>query len=121
VETIGGVPTEELLRLGPASILAARAARHAPKRGMSVSTEGFPLCRLESWLHGTPDATEDFGRHRVVDMGMVMDGFEGVREKVRPSAIACRSCALEKRCPKTWGLYLEMFGSAELRAVAAPT
>ncbi len=57
VETRDGVPTEELLRLGPASALAARAARHAQKLGLSVSTEGFPLCRLETWLHGTPDAT----------------------------------------------------------------
>jgi pyruvate-formate lyase-activating enzyme len=118
VETKHGVPTRELMRLGPASAAAGRAARHAQKLGLSVSTEGFPLCRLESWLHGTPDATEDFGRHRISDLGMEIDDFTAVRAKIRPDAPPCRSCALARRCPKTWALYLEMFGSAELRPVA---
>jgi molybdenum cofactor biosynthesis enzyme MoaA len=114
VETPDGAPTEALIRLGPASAVTARAARHAQKLGLSVSTEGFPLCRLEPWLHGTPDATEDFGRHRVDDMGMVHDGFAEVRGALRPEAPACAGCALAGHCPRTWGLYLEMFGSGEL-------
>lgn len=114
VETPNGVPTEELLRLAPAAAFAARAARHADKLGLSVSTEGFPLCRLEPWLHGTPDATVDFNRHRIDDMGIVHDGFQGVRGALRPEGPACALCTLRDRCPRTWGLYLELFGAGEL-------
>jgi hypothetical protein len=40
-----------------------------------------------------------------------------VREQMRPLAAPCRECALADRCPKTWALYLEMFGSGELTPV----
>ena len=36
---------------------------------------------------------------------------------MRPDAPACKACALASRCPRTWGVYLERFGSAELRTV----
>lgn len=112
------VDTRELVRLAPAAAATNRAARYAvDKLGLSVSTEGFPLCRLDAALHGTPDATEDFGRHRVDDAGFVLDTFTDVRAAMRPDAPACKACALASRCPRTWGVYLERFGSAELRTV----
>jgi hypothetical protein len=114
VERADGVPTDALCRLSTAAWAANRAARGAQKLGLSVSTEGFPLCVLDASLHGTPDATEDFGRHRIDDMGQIHDDFGRVREAMRPASPACGACAKAGHCPKTWSLYLEMFGSGEL-------
>lgn len=117
VERPDGVPTDALLRLSTAAWAANRAARAAIKLGMEVTTEGFPLCVLDPALHGTPDATEDFGAHRVDDMGQVHDDFGRVRGAMRPPAPACSRCVRASSCPKTWGLYLEMFGSDELSPI----
>jgi carbamoyltransferase len=118
VERPDGVPTDALLRLSTAAWAANRGARAAQKLGLQVSTEGFPLCVLDAWLHGTPDATEDFGRHRIDDMGQVHDDVGRVRGAMRPDAPPCRGCARVASCPKTWGLYTEMFGTSELRPIA---
>ncbi|MGM0575884.1 MAG: carbamoyltransferase C-terminal domain-containing protein [Myxococcota bacterium] len=114
VELPRGVVTEPLVALPNAAAHACRAAETARDLGMTVTTEGFPLCHLPEWLHGTPDATEDFGRHRVDDVHMVHDDFRDVRSTVRPGAEPCRRCAVRARCPKTWSLYLEMVGTGEL-------
>ncbi|MED5464628.1 MAG: carbamoyltransferase C-terminal domain-containing protein, partial [Myxococcota bacterium] len=117
VELVDGVPSEELLRLSDAARAVNRAAVYAQRIGITISTEGFPLCLLDAPLHGTPDATEDFSRHRIDDLGLVHDDFDGVREKMRPVALPCRDCSLRDSCPKTWGLYLEIFGTGELKRV----
>jgi carbamoyltransferase len=117
VELVEGVPSADLLRLSDAARAVNRAAGYAERVGVTISTEGLPLCLLDASLHGTPDATEDFARHRVDDLGLVHDEFDGVREAMRPVALPCRECRLRDACPKTWGLYLEMFGTGELRPV----
>ena len=118
VELPHTVRNEELLRLSDAARAVNRAAAYAARVGVKVSTEGFPLCLLDVSLHGTPDVSEDFSRHRIDDLGIVHDEFDGVREKMRPLALPCRECRLRESCPKTWALYLEMFGTGELKRVA---
>ncbi|TNF36941.1 MAG: radical SAM protein, partial [Deltaproteobacteria bacterium] len=114
-----GVHTEHALRLSDAAARINVAARYAMKLGLTVTTEGVPLCLLDPALHGSPDAAEDFGRHRVDDLGLVHDRFDRVRERMRPDVPACRECAARATCPRTWALYLEVHGSDELRPLGA--
>jgi hypothetical protein len=41
-----------------------------------------------------------------------------VRQQTRPEPPPCRSCKAREACPKTWSLYQELFGSAELKPLA---
>lgn len=118
VELADGVPTDELLSLSRAAAAVERVTAYALKLGLTVSTEGFPLCLLPTALHGTPDAAEDFTRHRVDDLGVVHDEFHSVRQRMRPDMAPCAPCALRARCPRTWSGYLELVGSGELRTQA---
>ena len=117
VERADGVPTEHALRLADAAAHINRAARYATGIGIIVSTEGVPMCLLDPALHNSPDSAEDFARHRIDDLGLVHERFDRVRERMRPDAAPCRACAARAACPRTWSLYLEVFGSAELRAM----
>jgi hypothetical protein len=117
VELRDRVVTEPLPRLAPAAAAVRAAARLAAQLGMAVSTEAFPLCHLPPELHGAPDATEDFARHRVDDLHLLHESFADARRSQRPEPPPCRSCSARARCPKTWALYLELFGSDELTPI----
>ncbi|MBI5241272.1 MAG: 4Fe-4S dicluster domain-containing protein [Elusimicrobia bacterium] len=109
------VATEPLARLADASAAVRRAARAAAGLGLSVSTEGLPLCHLDAGLRRGAESAADWDRFRVDDLGRVQDGFGSQIRQARPEPPVCRGCRARRRCPRTWGLYLEMFGSAELR------
>lgn len=109
------VVADAVPRLAHAALAVRQAARVAAQHGITVTTEAFPLCVLPEELHGSPDATEDWSRHRVDDLHMLHDALDAVRGTQRPEAPACRECSARDRCPKTWAAYLELFGSGELR------
>lgn len=115
VELPGRVVTDAVPRLAHAALAVRQAAGVAAKHGVAVTTEAFPLCVLPPQLHGSPDATEDWGRHRVDDLHLTHDALDAVRGTQRPEPPPCRGCSARDRCPKTWALYLELFGSGELR------
>lgn len=104
-----------LARLAEASAAARRAARTASRLGLSVSTEGFPLCHLDAGLRAGAEDAETWDRFRVDDLGRVQDGFGDQIRRARPTPPVCRGCRARRYCPRTWGLYLEVFGSDELR------
>jgi predicted NodU family carbamoyl transferase/MoaA/NifB/PqqE/SkfB family radical SAM enzyme len=115
VELGAGVPEAGLLRLSDAAPAIARAAQVAAEAGMSVSTEGVPHCHLPEALRGAGESAEDFARHRVDDLHLLHDAADLAREEERPTPPPCRRCAARARCPRTWGSYLELHGSDELR------
>lgn len=115
VELLGEVATDELLRLTTASAYVRHAARVATTLGLTVTTEGFPFCHLDSQMHSIPDAREDFERHRVDDLHLLHESLTSVRGAARPQPPPCRSCSVRDACPKTWALYEEIFGTAELK------
>ncbi len=119
VELTHAVVTGPLLRLEVASQLVRQAADFAEQQGMGVATEGFPLCHLHERFHDTPDATESFGRHRIDDLTVLHEERATSLSKMRPEAAPCRGCTLAARCPKTWAMYFELFGTDELRPVDA--
>jgi len=115
VELPGGVATDAVPRLTHAALAVRQAARAAAQHGVAVTTEALPLCLLPPELHGGPDATEDWARHRVDDLHLAHDALDVVRGSQRPEPPPCRGCSARDRCPKTWALYLELFGSGELK------
>lgn len=115
VELPGRLLTDAVPRLAHAALAVRQAARVAAQHGVAVTTEAFPLCVLPPELHGSPDASEDWARHRVDDLHLTHDALDAVRPTQRPDAPPCRGCSARDRCPKTWALYLEIFGSDELR------
>jgi MoaA/NifB/PqqE/SkfB family radical SAM enzyme len=121
VELKDRVITEPLPRLSIAARYVAQAARAAVQLGMQVTTEAFPDCLLPPELHGSPDAVEDFGRHRIDDLHLVHESLGAVRTTQRPEAPACRECSHRQSCPRTWGLYLELVGTDELTPIRPAT
>ncbi|MFA6316105.1 MAG: carbamoyltransferase C-terminal domain-containing protein, partial [Elusimicrobiota bacterium] len=107
---------EPLARLGDAAWAVSGAAMSARRLGLGVSTEGLPLCLLPEELRPGAETAQAWGRFRADDLNGVHDEL-GSQISQRPEPPACRSCALRLKCPKTWALYLEVFGSAELRPV----
>ena len=110
------VAVEPLLRLADAAEAVGRAAGAAAGLGLSVTTEGLPLCLLDEGLRSGAESAEAWDRFRADDLNGVHDGL-GVQIQARPQPPACRICVLRESCPRTWALYLEIFGSAELRTV----
>lgn len=115
VELADRVVTDAVPRLAHAALAVRQAAKVAAQQGVRVTTEALPLCALPPELHGSPDATEDWARHRVDDLHLTHDALDAVRATQRPDAPPCRACSARERCPRTWALYLELFGSGELR------
>lgn len=105
-----------LARLSDAAAAVNRAAAAASSSGLGVSTEGFPLCLLSEDLRLGAETSGDWDRFRSDDLTGVHDGM-GAQITSRPTPPVCRSCAVKDSCPRTWSLYLEMFGSSELKAV----
>lgn len=110
------VVVEPLVRLADAAEAVGRAARAASALGLGVSTEGLPLCLLEEALRPGAESAGAWDRFRADDLTGVHDGL-GAQIQARPEPPACRGCSLRATCPRTWSLYLEIFGSAELRTV----
>ena len=116
VLTPEGPQTEPLARLAPAAAAVNGAAALAHSLGLAVTTEGFPFCLLEAaWRQG-PDSDEDWKRHRIDDLHFLHESLNIERERMRPMATVCQSCSVAAVCPKTWAMYLELFGEEELRA-----
>ncbi len=115
VELPGRAVTDAVPRLAHAALAVRQAAKVAAQQGVTVTTEAFPLCVLPPELHGSPDATEDWARHRVDDLHLTHDALDAVRATQRPEPPPCRGCSARERCPKTWAMYFELFGSDELR------
>ncbi|MBI5622559.1 MAG: radical SAM protein [Elusimicrobia bacterium] len=109
---------EPLVRLSDASRAVAEAARLAQGSGLAVSTEGLPLCLLPERLRSGAETAKTWDRFRADDLNGVHETL-GEQIARRPEPPACRSCSLTERCPKTWPLYLEAFGSGELKTVKA--
>ncbi|MBI2788293.1 MAG: 4Fe-4S binding protein [Elusimicrobia bacterium] len=107
----------QLARLSDAALAVNGAAQKAAALGLSVTTEGFPLCLLSSDLRLGAETSGDWDRFRSDDLTGVHDGM-GAQISSRPTPPACRSCSLKDSCPRTWSLYLEMFGSSELKEVS---
>lgn len=114
VELVHEVVTWPLARLTVASTAVRHAARYAESLGLQVTTEGFPLCHLDPQQHTGPDISEGFDRHRIDDLAILHDERGASRQAMRPDATPCRDCSLRARCPKTWAVYLELFGTDEL-------
>jgi hypothetical protein len=109
--------TAPLVRLAEASDAVRRAARIAARLGLSVSTEGLPLCHLDERLRANAESAADWDRFRVDDLGRLQDGFGDQIRRGRPEPPICRRCRARRRCPRTWALYLKTFGPGELRAL----
>lgn len=119
VELNDRVITQPLPRLSTAAAYVAKAAELAQRAGMTVSTEAFPFCHLPPQLRSTPDATEDWTRHRIDDLHLTHESVGNVRKSQRPDPPPCRTCSVREQCPRTWALYLELFGSEELDGTRA--
>ncbi|RJO66104.1 MAG: radical SAM protein [Myxococcales bacterium] len=113
VELRDRVVVEPLIRLADASETLRAAMRIARSLGLDVTTEGVPLCHLASEFHGAPDAAEDWRRFRVDDLHLTHESLHEERQRARPLPPVCRRCRLADRCPRTWALYMEMFGTGE--------
>lgn len=120
VEMPDRIITTQVPRLAAAAAAVREASAYAQRHGMRVSTEALPFCHLPPELHATPDATEEWRRHRIDDLHLVHESAADARGTQRPEAPPCRECILRTSCPKTWALYLELFGSSELRAITPP-
>lgn len=113
LELVRSLKTDRLLRLAEAARLIGHAAEFARQQGLNVTTEGLPLCLLPAWLHQSPDAREDWTRHRIDDLHILHESLGSERNRARPLAPVCRSCSRQSHCPTTWALYQELFGSGE--------
>ncbi len=114
VEIPRQVVTKPLSRLSVVSPFVREAVKLAQSLGLFVSTEAFPFCHLDESLHATPDATEDWRRYRVDDLHLLHDSLKEERKRARLQAEPCKECRLQEACPRTWAIYLELFGSGEL-------
>ncbi|MBI4677501.1 MAG: 4Fe-4S dicluster domain-containing protein [Elusimicrobia bacterium] len=114
VQLARGVVIEPLPRLSDAAEAVRRGARAALGAGLKVSTEGLPLCLLDADLRPGAESAGAWERFRADDLNGLHDGL-GSQIQDRPEPRACRRCGLRKKCPRTWPLYLEIFGSGELR------
>lgn len=115
VELTDRLVVDDIPRLADVGPALARVLPLAEQLGLTLSTEALPYCHLPAALHGSPDATEDWTRHRIDDLHLVHDAVSDVRRTQRPDPPPCRACAARDVCPRTWALYLEVFGSDELR------
>ncbi|OGR76325.1 MAG: hypothetical protein A2X40_11115 [Elusimicrobia bacterium GWC2_65_9] len=115
VETRDGVEASALPRLSDASPHIREALRAAAQAGVPASTEAVPFCHLDSEQRTGPDADEDWRRFRVDDLDRLEESLDPQRPGARPQAPVCRDCRMRDSCPRTWALYLALFGSAELR------
>lgn len=115
VELADRLITESTPRLSVAAPWMQRAAAVARQAGMAVSTEAFPFCHLPPELRIGPESTQEWRRHRIDDLHLLHESLATVRSTQRPEALPCRTCSVRSACPKTWALYLELFGSDELR------
>lgn len=118
VETKDGVETEELPRLSQAAPFVRAALRAADAAGVAASTEAFPFCGLDPDQRTGPDSARGWERFRVDDLDRLQEALDPERSAARPQAPACRACREKDRCPRTWALYLALFGGAELAAIA---
>lgn len=115
VELPDRVVTAPIPTLTLAAHHVRRAAARAQGLGMAVSTEAFPFCHLPAELRATPDATEEWRRHRIDDLHVLHESAAAARTVQRPEGPPCRRCSVRESCPKTWALYLELVGSDELK------
>ncbi len=118
VELDGNIVADAVPRLSNAAAFVPKAADIARKHGITVGTEAFPFCHLPRSMWNSTEAHEDWSRHRVDDFLELHESKQSVRDIQRPVPPPCRSCNERKRCPGTWPLYLEMFGSDELKPFA---
>lgn len=118
VETAGGVRAESLARLSDAAPRVREALRAAASAGLAASTEGVPFCHLDPEQRTGPDSGGQWARFRVDDLQRLEEALDPARSGSRPEAPACRGCAVRDSCPRTWALYLALFGSSELTPVA---
>lgn len=117
VELDDRVELSQVPRLSVVAKALRPAALAALRNGMTVTTEAVPVCCLPEELRSTTDAHEDFSRHRIDDFTVLHDRADTVRQTQRPMPPPCRECSLRDHCGRTWALYFELFGSAELRPV----
>jgi carbamoyltransferase len=117
IELPRGLGVAEVPRLAHAAPYVRKAIQEARRLGLEVSTEAIPFCHLDETSWSTPDADEDFARYRVDDLHLGHDSLATVRPAARPEAVPCRGCDVRARCPKTWGLYQELFGTGELEPI----
>ncbi|MEZ4410795.1 MAG: carbamoyltransferase C-terminal domain-containing protein [Polyangiales bacterium] len=115
VELTDRVELSQVPRLTLAAQALRPAALAALKQGMTVTTEAVPACLLPEELRASTDAREDFSRHRIDDLRVLHESVDEVRPTQRPLPPPCRGCSARERCGRTWALYLELFGSGELR------
>lgn len=117
VETRDGIETAALARLAGAAPFIQEALRAAARAGLAASTEGVPFCLLAPDQRTGPDSKEDWSRFRVDDLDRLEEALDPVRPGTRPEAPVCRGCRARASCPRTWALYLALFGAAELAAL----
>ena len=110
-----GVRVEALARLSDAAQAVRRATHVAANLGLEVSTEGLPWCHLDEEFWGGTETAGRWDRFRVNDIAVVHDEFGSQIRRERPDPPACHGCRVHQKCPRTWSLYLEIFGSAELQ------
>ena len=118
VETADGLQTEFLPRLSDAAPRVREALRAAAAAGLSASTEGIPFCHLDARQRSGPDSDERWARFRVDDLHRLEEALGPARSGARPEAPVCRGCGVRDSCPRTWALYLAVFGSSELSPLA---
>lgn len=114
VETTAGVHVEALTRLSDAAPRIREALRAAAAAGLAASTEGVPFCHLDAEQRSGPDSEEQWVRFRVDDLLRLEEALGPGRSVSRPEAPACRGCGVRDSCPRTWALYLALFGGAEM-------
>jgi MoaA/NifB/PqqE/SkfB family radical SAM enzyme len=118
VETAGGVQARFLSRLSDAAPRVREALRAAAAAGLAASTEGVPFCHLDADQRSGPDSGEGWARFRIDDLHRLDEALGPTRAGSRPEAPACRGCGVRDSCPRTWALYLALFGVSELTPLA---
>ncbi len=118
VETAEGVQGDALARLSDAAPRIREALRAAAAAGLAASTEGVPFCHLDAEQRSGPDSAEQWARFCVDDLHRIEESLGPARSGSRPEAPACRGCGVRDSCPRTWALYLALFGSSELTPLA---
>lgn len=112
--------TDVLARLDDAGPSIRAALGRARALGLASSTEAVPLCQLDPEDRPAAESARQFVDVAVVDLHRRHASFAAHHREVRPLAPACSTCSVADICPTTWAAYQQLFGTDELRALAAP-
>lgn len=96
----------------------AEAVRHAARRGLEISLEGFPCCLVPGAEHLRLNRRDSLMQMEI--RGNWLENYEQFMDKVcRRKGAVCRECRHEPECGGVYREYIEKRGWSEFEAVMA--